>query len=123
MAHDADEAHVVIDHGILVDGLRALTAREVVVLLAVDRLDWDQRALAVRLGLGNELLRVTLFEARTVFYTLVRHTAGIDVDDEERGRLTAYLAGELTGPRKRLVRRHLQHCRTCQALCRGVRAQ
>ncbi|MET0601515.1 MAG: zf-HC2 domain-containing protein [Baekduia sp.] len=112
------ETHTVIDRGILVAGLRALSEREVVVLLAVDYLRWDQHALAERLGLGFEAMRKTLFEARKVFYALVRHAAGIDADDEERGRLAAYLAGELKGPEKRVARRHLQHCKTCQALQR-----
>lgn len=112
------EARAVIDRGILVAGLRALSEREAVVLLAVDYLRWDQHALAERLGLGFEAMRKTLFEARKVFYALVRHAAGIDADDEERGRLAAYLAGELEGPEKRVARRHLQHCKTCQALRR-----
>lgn len=112
------EARAVIDRGILVAGLRALSEREAVVLLSVDYLRWDQHALAERLGLGFEAMRKTLFEARTVLYALVRHAAGIDADDEERARLAAYLAGELTGPEKRAARRHLQHCKTCQALQR-----
>jgi DNA-directed RNA polymerase specialized sigma24 family protein len=112
------ETRAVIDRGILVAALRALSEREAVVLLAVDYLRWDQHALAERLGLGFEAMRKTLFEARKVFYALVRHAAGIDADDEERGRLAAYLAGELTGPEKRVARRHLQHCKTCQALHR-----
>jgi DNA-directed RNA polymerase specialized sigma24 family protein len=112
------ETRAVIDRGILIAGLRALSEREAVVLLAIDYLRWDQHALAERLGLGFEAMRKTLFEARKVFYALVRHAAGIDADDEERGRLAAYLAGELTGPEKRVARRHLQHCKTCQALRR-----
>jgi DNA-directed RNA polymerase specialized sigma24 family protein len=112
------EARAVIDRGILVAGLRALSEREAVVLLAVDYLRWDQHALAERLGLGFEAMRKTLFEARKVFYALVRHAAGLDLDDEERGRLAAYLAGELKGPEKRAARRHLQHCKACQGLQR-----
>jgi DNA-directed RNA polymerase specialized sigma24 family protein len=110
------ETRAVLDRGILVAGLRALSEREAVVLLAVDYLHWDQHALAERLGLGFEAMRKTLFEGRKVFYALVRHAAGIDADDEERARLAAYLAGELEGPEKRVARRHLQHCKTCQAL-------
>lgn len=112
------EARAVIDRGILVASLRALSEREAVVLLAVDYLRWDQHALAERLGLAFEAMRKTLFEARKVFYALVRHAAGVDADDEERGRLAAYLAGELTGPEKRVARRHLQHCDACRALQR-----
>jgi DNA-directed RNA polymerase specialized sigma24 family protein len=112
------ETRAVIDRGILVAGLRALSEREAVVLLSVDYLRWDQHALAERLGLGFEAMRKTLFEARMVFYSLVRHAAGIDADEEERARLAAYFAGELTGAEKRAARRHLQRCKTCQALRR-----
>jgi DNA-directed RNA polymerase specialized sigma24 family protein len=112
------EARAVIDRGILVAGLRALSEREAVVLLAVDYLRWDHHALAQRLGLGFEAMRKILFEARKVFYALVRHAAGVDADEEERGRLAAYLAGELKGPEKRAARRHLQHCQACQSLQR-----
>jgi DNA-directed RNA polymerase specialized sigma24 family protein len=112
------ETRAVIDRGILVAGLHALSEREAVVLLSVDYLRWDQHALAARLGLGFEAMRKTLFEARKVFYSLVRHAAGIDVDDEERARLAAYFAGELTGAEQRAARRHLQRCKTCQALRR-----
>ena len=116
--NDAAERHAVLDRGIFVVGLSALSEREAVILLAVDYLGWNQRALAQRLGLGYESLRVTLFEARTVFSALARHAAGIEADDEERGRLTAYLAGELTGHERRMARRHLQNCKVCQGRMR-----
>ncbi len=115
------DERLTIDRGILVAGLRALTEREAVVLIAVDHLDWDQRELADHLGLGYSLLRQTLFIARKIFYTLVRHAVGLEVEDEERARLTAYMSGELKGADKREVRRHLQHCKSCQDLQREQR--
>lgn len=99
------DARLTLDRGILVACLRALTEREAVVLLAVDHLGWEQHQLAERLGLGYSLVRQTLFAARKVFYTLVRHAVGVEV--EERAQLAAYLRGELKGPDKRAVRRHL----------------
>jgi hypothetical protein len=44
------ETRAVIDRGILVAGLRALSEREAVLLLSVDYLRWDQHALAERLS-------------------------------------------------------------------------
>ena len=115
------DARLTLDRGILVAGLSALTEREAVVLIAVDHLDWGQHQLADQLGLGYSLVRQTLFVARKVFYTLVRHAVGVEVEDEERARLTAYLQGELKGAEKREVRRHLQHCKPCQELQREQR--
>jgi DNA-directed RNA polymerase specialized sigma24 family protein len=115
------EARAMLDRGILVGALRALTEREAVVLLAVDHLGWDQEALAEQIGMDFGSLRRVLFDARKVFYTLVRHAIGIAVDDEEQERLTAYLAGELRGAEKRHARTHLKHCATCQALERERR--
>jgi DNA-directed RNA polymerase specialized sigma24 family protein len=115
------DARATLDRGILIAGLRALTEREAVILIAVDHLGRDQHELAEQLGLGFSALRFTLFGARKVFYALVRHAAGVEVEDEERARLAAYLAGELTGPEKRETRRHLAHCRACQDLQREQR--
>jgi DNA-directed RNA polymerase specialized sigma24 family protein len=120
-AEASRDERLTLDRGILVAGLRALTEREAVVLIAVDYLDWDQRELADHLGLGYSLVRQTLFVARKIFYTLVRHAVGLEVEDEERARLTAYMHGELKGADKREVRRHLQHCKSCQDLQREQR--
>lgn len=115
------DGRAMLDRGILVAGLRALTEREAVLLVAVDHLGWDQHQLANRLGMGFADLRRTLFGARKVFYALVRHAVGLEVEEEERARLAAYLAGELVGKEKREARRHLQHCRACQELQREQR--
>jgi DNA-directed RNA polymerase specialized sigma24 family protein len=115
------DARAMLDRGILVAGLRALSEREAVLLIAADHLGWDQHQLAERLGMGFAHLRRTLFEARKVFYALVRHAVGLEVEEEERARLAAYLAGELVGKEKREARRHLQHCRACQELQREQR--
>jgi DNA-directed RNA polymerase specialized sigma24 family protein len=115
------DARSTLDRGILVAGLRALTEREAVILIAADHLGWDQVQLAEHLNIEFRLLRTTLFEARKVFYALVRHATGVEVEDEERARLAAYLAGELAGAEKREARRHLQHCRACQDLQREQR--
>ena len=48
-----------LDRGVLVAGLRALTEREAVVLIAVDDLDWDQQQLADRLSIGFGASRQT----------------------------------------------------------------
>jgi hypothetical protein len=66
-------------------------------------------------------LRQTLFVARKLFYGVVRHAVGVEIDDEERARLHAYLAGELVGRERRLARRHVTHCSACQALVREQR--
>jgi DNA-directed RNA polymerase specialized sigma24 family protein len=115
------DARSTLDRGILVAGLRALTEREAVILIAADHLGWDQVQLAEHLDIEFRLLRATLFEARKVFYALVRHATGVEIEDHERARLAAYLAGELTGAEKREARRHLQHCRACQDLQREQR--
>ena len=115
------ERRALVDRGVLLAGLRALSEREAVVLIAVDRLGWEQRELADRLDVEFARLRETLFTARKLFYGVVRHAVGIDLDDEERARLHAYLAGELTGRDRRLARRHISHCRACQALMREQR--
>jgi DNA-directed RNA polymerase specialized sigma24 family protein len=118
----ARDARMTLNRGILVAGLRALTEREAVVLIAVDYLGWDQQQLSERLGLGYSLVRQTLFAARKIFYTLVRHAAGVEIEDEERARLVAYLSGELRGAEKREVARHLRHCNACQHLQREMDA-
>jgi hypothetical protein len=118
----AHDAQMTLSRGILVAGLRALTEREAVVLIAVDYLGWDQQQLSERLGVGYSSVRQTLFAARKIFYTLVRHAAGVEVDDEERARLVAYLSGELRGAEKREVARHLRHCQACQQLQREMDA-
>lgn len=118
----AHDARMTLGRGILVAGLRALTEREAVVLIAVDYLGWDQQQLSERLGVGYSSVRQTLFAGRKIFYTLVRHAAGVEVDDEERARLVAYLSGELRGAEKREVARHLRHCRACQQLQREMDA-
>ena len=112
------ERRVLLDRGVLLAGLRALSEREAVALIAVDRLGWEQRELANRLGVEFGRLRETLFNARKLFYGVVRHAIGVEIDEEERARLHAYLAGELAGRERRLARRHLSHCQTCQALVR-----
>jgi hypothetical protein len=38
----------------------------------------------------------------------------MEVDEEDRARLHAYLAGELAGRERRLARRHLLHCQACK---------
>ena len=112
------ERRVLLDRGVLLAGLRALSESEAVALIAVDRLGWEQRELADRLGVEFGRLRETLFNARRLFYGVVRHAAGVEVDEEERARLHAYQAGELVGRERRLARRHLLHCQACQALVR-----
>jgi DNA-directed RNA polymerase specialized sigma24 family protein len=118
----AHNAQMTLSRGILVGGLRALTEREAVVLIAVDYLGWEQQQLSERLGVGYSSVRQTLFVARKIFYTLVRHAAGVEVEDEERARLVAYLSGELRGAEKREVARHLRHCTACQQLQREMDA-
>lgn len=115
-AAPTSDARAMVNRGVLIAGLQALTGREAVVLIAVDHLGWDQQQLAQRLGCEYVALRQTLFYARHIFYTLVRHATGLEVDDEERAQLAAYRAGELTGAQKRSVARHLKHCHACQAL-------
>jgi DNA-directed RNA polymerase specialized sigma24 family protein len=115
------ERRALLDRGVLLAGLSALSEREAVVMIAVDRLGWDQRELADRLGLEFGRLRETLFVARKLFYGVVRHAVGLEIDDSEHARLHAYLAGELVGRERRLTRRHVQHCRACQALMREQR--
>jgi DNA-directed RNA polymerase specialized sigma24 family protein len=115
------EARAMLDRGILVGALRALTEREAVVLLAVDHLGWDQEELAERMGMDFGSLRRVLFDARKIFYTLVRHAIGVGVDGGEQETLAAYLAGELRGEEKRHARRHLKHCAACQELEREGR--
>ena len=115
------EARAMLDRGILVGALRALTEREAVVLLAVDSLGWDHEELADRIGMNVNSMRRVLFDARKIFYTLARHAIGVGVDDKEQETLAAYLAGELRGEEKRHARTHLKHCATCQALERERR--
>jgi DNA-directed RNA polymerase specialized sigma24 family protein len=110
------DTRAMLSRGVLVAGLRALSDQEAVALIAVDHFGWDQHQLAERLGTNYEALRHRLFVARKIFYTLVRHSTGIEVDEEERARLVAYRAGELTGAERRAVGRHLKHCTQCQAL-------
>jgi DNA-directed RNA polymerase specialized sigma24 family protein len=112
------ERRVLLDRGVLLAGLRALSECEAVALIAVDRLGWEQRELADHLGMEFGRLRETLFHARRLFYGVVRHAVGVEVDEQERARLHAYLAGELVGRDRRLARRHLLHCQACQALVR-----
>jgi DNA-directed RNA polymerase specialized sigma24 family protein len=115
------DARAMLDRTILMAGLRALCEREAVILIAADYLGHDQHRLAEQLGMSFTALRQMLFGARKIFYALVRHAAGIEVEEEERARLAAYLAGELTGAEKREARRHLRHCEACQALQREQR--
>lgn len=118
-----EDARAMLDHEALVSGLRALTEREAVILIAVDHYGRDQHQLADRLGIGCENLRHILYVARQVFRPLVRHAAGIEVDAHERARLRAFLAGELRGTEKRVLTRHLQHCWACQELQREHRVR
>lgn len=118
---DAREKRAMLDRGVLVAGLSALTSEEAVILIAVERFDWDQHQLADHLGISFASLRLTLHSARKVFYSLVQHAIGIDLDDEERARLAAYTAGELKGPELRRARRHVKHCKRCQAMQREQR--
>jgi DNA-directed RNA polymerase specialized sigma24 family protein len=115
------DARAMLSRAVLLAGLRALSEREAVVLIAADYLEQNQHQLADKLGLSFEALRQTLFGARKIFYSLIRHAAGIELEEEERARLAAYLAGELTGAEKREARRHLRHCQACQALQREQR--
>ena len=115
------EARAMLDRAVLMAGLRALTEREAVVLIAADYLGYDQHQLAERLGMGFAPMRRELFDARNLFYTVVRHAAGIEVEQEERARLVAYLAGELRGRERWVAGRHLRHCEACQALEREQR--
>jgi DNA-directed RNA polymerase specialized sigma24 family protein len=110
------DVRAMLSRGVLVAGLRALSEEEAVVLIAVDHLGWDQHQLAEQLGTTYEGLRHRLFLARKIFYALVRHATGLEVDEEERARLVAHRAGELTGAERRTVGRHLKHCARCQAL-------
>jgi DNA-directed RNA polymerase specialized sigma24 family protein len=118
---NAAERRALVDRGVLLAGLSALSEREAIVMIAVDRLGWDQRELAERLGLEFGRLRETLFAARKLFYGVVRHAVGVEIDDTERARLHAYLAGELAGRERRLTRRHVQHCQACQTMMREQR--
>jgi len=115
---DQVERRVLLDRAILLAGLRALTEREIVVLVAVERRGWDQVALARELDLSVEQVYASLFMARKLFYGLLRHAVGIEVDEEERASLHAFLDGTLRGRDKRLTSRHIRHCQACQALIR-----
>jgi RNA polymerase sigma factor (sigma-70 family) len=115
-AEQRQDVRSVLSRGVLVAGLRALSEDEAVVMIAVDHLGWDQHRLAERLGMSYELLRRHLFLARKIFYAVVRHATGVEVDEEERARLAAYRAGELAGAERRAMSRHLKHCDCCQAL-------
>jgi len=115
---DQVERRVLLDRAILLAGLRALTEREIVVLVAVERRGWDQVALARELDLSVEQVYASLFMARKLFYGLLRHAVGVELDEEERGRLHAFLDGTLRGRDKRLTSRHIRHCQACQALIR-----
>jgi len=121
VAEDRTDERAMLDRAVLLAGLRVLTAREATVLVAVDGDGANQRALAERLGIDPGTVYEALFNARKLFYSIVRHAAGIEVDDEERARLYAYEDGELKGKEKRLARRHLRHCQSCQALLRERR--
>lgn len=72
-------------------------------------------------GTNVNALRQTLFTARKLFYELVRHAVGVELDPKEHGRLVAYVAGELKGSEKRAVSRHVRHCRSCQDFQRELR--
>jgi DNA-directed RNA polymerase specialized sigma24 family protein len=115
------ERRAILSRAVLLAGLRALDEREAVALIAVDHLGWDQRELADHLSVDFGQLRGALFSARKVFYGVVRHAIGLELDEEERATLHAYLAGELSGREKRLARRHLQHCGACRAFVREQR--
>lgn len=114
------ERRAVLDRAVLLAGLRALSEREAVVLIAVDHLGWEQDELAEHLGMGFGALRTVLFEARRVFYGVARHAAGVELDEQERAQLHAYRAGELAGRERRVARRHVQHCESCRALLREL---
>jgi DNA-directed RNA polymerase specialized sigma24 family protein len=116
VAEDSHDTRTVLSRGMLVAGLRALSEDEAVVLIAVDHLGWDQHRLSEQLGMSYDVLRRHLFLARKIFYALVRHATGVEVDEEERARLAAYRAGELVGAERRAMSRHLKHCARCQAL-------
>lgn len=115
---DGPQPRAILNRAVLLAGLRALSEREAVALIAVDHLGWDQQQLADHLDVDFGQLRGVLFTARKVFYGVVRHAVGVELDDEERATLHAYLTGELSGREKRLARRHLQHCEACKAFVR-----
>lgn len=119
---DGRESRIMLTRAILVAGLRSLSQREALVMIAVDDLHWDQDELAARLGIKTNALRQTLFGARKIFQGVLRHAIGLDIDEEERARLHAYQDGELTGADSRHARRHLQHCDACKTYLREQRA-
>lgn len=51
----------------------------------------------------------------------MRHAVGVEVDDDERADLLAYLRGELSGAKKTEVGRHVKSCEECQQLQREMR--
>jgi hypothetical protein len=61
-ADDGRDVHATLDRGVLLRALRALTEKEAVVLIAADHL-----------GMAFGTLRPILFDARKIFYSLVRH--------------------------------------------------
>ncbi|UTI63933.1 hypothetical protein NBH00_21640 [Paraconexibacter antarcticus] len=119
---DGRERRIMLTRAILLAGLRALSEREALIMIAVDDLHWDQDELAERLGIKTNALRQTLFGARKIFQGVLRHAIGLDLDEEERGRLHAYQAGELRGAENRHARRHLQHCDACKTYVREQHA-
>lgn len=119
MARDiatGDGSGVVLGRAVLMAGLRALSEREAVVVIAVDHLGWDQQRLADHLGVGYSTLRETLYVARKLLSMTIRHAAEVEVSEEEQAQLSAFRAGELKGSERRVVARHLARCPACQAL-------
>lgn len=119
---EGDASGVVLGRAVLMAGLRALSEREAVAVIAVDHLGWDQQALAEHLGVGYSTLRETLYVARKLLSMTIRHATEVEVSDEEQAQLSALRAGELKGAERRLVARHLGHCSACQALDAQQRA-
>ncbi len=117
----AREERAMVTRAVLLAGLGALTPREVIVLVAVEGQDRDQKELAAELGVDPGTVYESLHVARKLFYAIVQHAIGIEIEDEELARLYALQDGRLGGREKRLARRHLTHCAPCQALCRERR--
>jgi DNA-directed RNA polymerase specialized sigma24 family protein len=112
---DVDEIHAAI-----LATLAVLDWNEKLVFFAVNPLDGRDgisiRQAAANFGLNDATARGLYANARNTVLWLTNCALGKPLGEQELADLTAYAAGQLKGPKRKHVRRHVAECENCRAV-------